>query len=317
MTGPISLGLADVWQWLKGLVHGDTSVNGAAVVIEQIRIPRAVLAAAVGATLAMCGAVCQGLFRNPLADPALIGLSAGATLGANLVIVFGAGALLPLAGLSLVSVGAFIGASIAAWLVYRLASDRHGTSVVTMLLVGIAISALAAACGTLLEYVADNDMLRRISLWRMGGLEGATPQSVYLASAVCLLLLIVLPRFARALNALLLGESEARHLGVDTEQLKRRLITLVALGVGCSVALTGTIAFVGLVVPHIVRLLTGPDHRYLLMNSALAGALLLMLADTGAKLIAAPAELPVGVLTAMIGVPFFLSLLHNRYRYGI
>lgn len=317
MTGPIGLGPADVGQWLLGLLQPGAEASPAKVVIEQIRLPRAILAACVGATLALCGAVSQGLFRNPLADPALIGVSAGATLGANLVIVFGAGALLPFAGLSLVSAGAFAGACLAAWLVYRLASDRHGTSVVTMLLVGIAVSALAAAFGTLLEYVADNDMLRRISLWRMGGLEGATPQAVYLALAVSLLLLLLMPRFAAALNALLLGESEARHLGVDTEKLKRLLITLIALGVGCCVALTGTIAFVGLVVPHIVRLLTGPDHRYLLVNSALAGAVLLLLADTGAKLIAAPAELPVGVLTAMIGVPFFISLLHRRYRYGI
>lgn len=317
-TGPINLGWHDVGLWFWGLVtQPQEQFVASKIVIEQIRLPRAIMAAGVGASLAICGAVSQGLFRNPLADPSLIGVSAGATLGANAVIVLGAGTLLPLAGFSLISLGAFIGASSAAWLVYRLASDSHGTSVVTMLLAGIAISAVAAAFGTLLEYVADNDMLRQISLWRMGGLSGANPQGALMSCCVCAILLIALPRFAMALNALLLGESEARHLGVDTQSVKRVLILAIALGVGCSVALTGTIAFVGLIVPHIMRLIAGPDHRQLLINSALAGALLLLLADTAAKLLAAPAELPVGVLTALIGVPFFLSLLHKRYSYGI
>jgi iron complex transport system permease protein len=186
-----------------------------------------------------------------------------------------------------------------------------------MLLAGIAITALSGALGSLLEFFADNDMLRRISLWKMGGLDGANYPRLVLASAVSAVLLLILPRYARALNALLLGESEARHLVIRVDQVKIALITWVAIGVGTSVAIVGTIAFVGLVVPHIVRMLAGPDHRQLLPASALAGAVLLVVADTLSRVLVAPTELPVGVITAIIGVPFFISLLRNRHHYGM
>jgi len=275
------------------------------------------LAALMGAILGMSGAATQGLFRNPLADPSLIGVTAGASLGAALVIVLGGNLLQGYAALTAVSIGAFAGGAVAVLFVYRLATSSSGTSVATMLLAGIAITALAGAVGSLLEFYADNDMLRRISLWKMGGMDGANYPRLLLAGLVGAALLLALPRYAGTLNALLLGESEARHLGIDVDRAKIALVGWVAVGVGTSVALVGTIAFVGLVVPHIVRMLVGPDHRVLLPASALAGAILLVVADTLARVVIAPTELPVGIITAIIGVPFFISLLRQRHHYGM
>lgn len=287
------------------------------LIVNQIRLPRVLLSAMIGAILAVSGATMQGLFRNPLADPSLIGVTAGASLGASIAIVLGSNLGQGIAGLSMTSLGAFLGGIASVIFVYRLATSETGTSVATMLLAGIAITALAGSLTSLLEFYADNHTLRRISLWRMGGLDGANMTRVQLASAICVLLLLVLPRFSRALNALLLGESEARHLGIDVDKVKRWLVVWTALAVGVSVALAGTIAFVGLIVPHMVRMLTGPDHRLLLPFSALAGAILLVLADTLSRILLAPTEIPIGIITALLGVPFFISLLRRRQQYGM
>lgn len=311
LLGAVALPPAAVAQALLGADEGRLGL-----IVNHIRLPRALLTALVGALLAICGAAMQGLFRNPLADPSLIGVTAGASAGASLVIVFG-GTLSGLAGLSLVSLGAFAGGTAAVILVYRLATGPGGTSVATMLLAGIAIGALAGSLSSLLEFYASNEMLRRISLWRMGGLDGANWPRVAVVSSVALVILMVLPRQAHALNALLLGESEARHLGVPVDRVKRRLVLMAAAGVGVSVAVAGAIAFVGLVVPHIVRLLIGPDHRRLLPGSAMGGAILLLVADTLARTVVAPTELPVGLLTALLGAPFFISLLRQRREYGM
>lgn len=313
LLGAVDLPVSSVLGALLGL----DSVNRQTVlIVRHIRLPRAVLTALVGALLAICGAAMQGLFRNPLADPSLIGVTAGASVGASLMIVLG-GTLAGFAGLSLVSLGAFAGGGLAVVLVYRLATGSEGTSVATMLLAGIAIAALAGSLTALLEYYASNEMLRRISLWHMGGLDGANWARVAIVGIISVLVLGVLPTQARALNALLLGESEARHLGVAVERVKRSLILLVAAGVGVSVAVAGAIAFVGLVVPHIVRLIMGPDHRWLLPASALAGAALLLWADILARILVAPAQLPVGLLTSLLGAPFFISLLRRRHEYGM
>ena len=281
-------------------------------IIWDIRLPRTLLAVLVGAILSLSGAAMQGLFRNPLADPSLIGVTAGASLGASVAIVFFSGSLSHYLGLSVISIGAFLGGSIAVWWVYRLAHSVYGTSVATMLLAGIAITALAGSVNGFLAFYADNELLRRISLWQMGGLEGAKMPHVFLAFTVLSILLLVFYRLAYAFNTLLLGESEARYLGVNTEQLKNLSIFLVAAAVGIAVALAGTIAFVGLVVPHIVRLLIGPDHKTLFVASALGGGILLCLADIFARTLIAPTELPIGLLTALIGVPFFIALLKQR-----
>jgi len=300
-------------------LFSDSVSSQSNLVIEQVRLPRATLALLVGALLGICGAATQGLFRNPLADPSLIGVTAGATVGSAVVIFFSSHLLLlySFSGIGLVSIGAFIGGTIAVILVYKLASNHNGTSVATMLLAGIAITAIAGGITSLTEFFADNEALRRISLWRMGGLDGANAQSLSIGLITLMSVLLILPRYSTALNALLLGESEARHLGIAVQKTKVRIILLVALGVAVSVSLAGSIAFVGLVIPHIVRLLIGPDHRWLLPMSALGGATLLLLADTVARTIFAPIELPVGLVTALLGAPFFISLLRKRHDYGM
>ncbi len=312
-NGAVSVPFDDL---LRAL-FSSTSDSRDSLIINQIRLPRVALAAMIGAILAISGAAMQGLFRNPLADPSLIGVTAGASLGASVAIVVGSGLGQGIAGLGITSLGAFLGGIASVIFVYRLATSETGTSVATMLLAGIAITALAGSLTSLLEFYADNHTLRRISLWRMGGLDGANMTRVQLAAVICVLLLVVLPRFSSALNALLLGESEARHLGIDVDKVKRWLVVWTALAVGVSVALAGTIAFVGLIVPHIVRMLTGPDHRLLLPLSALAGAILLVLADTVSRTLLAPTELPIGIVTALLGVPFFVSLLRQRRQYGM
>lgn len=296
------------------------------LIIEKIRLPRALLAMLVGGVLGISGAVSQGLFRNPLADPSLIGVSAGASIGATLMIFFSvslsassvAFVTQSTLGISSVSISAFLAALVTVLLVYRLSTSRNGsTSVATMLLAGIAITALAGGLTSLVEYLSDNTALRRISLWRMGGLDGANYPQVFLMTAVCCFVCFGFFRHSTTLNALLLGESEARHLGISVQKTKVLLIVLVAAGVGVSVSVSGGIGFIGLIVPHIMRLLLGPNHKHLLPASLLAGAILLLVADTLARTIISPAELPVGIVTALIGAPFFISLLRNRHRYGM
>jgi iron complex transport system permease protein len=304
--------------WVEALraVVGSSSTTQIDTILFDIRLPRILLAIFVGAVLASTGAVMQGLFRNPLADPSLIGVSSGASVGASLMIVIAGGFIQggALVGLSLVSIGAFVGGFTATLLVYRLATSGMGTSVTTMLLAGIAIGALAGALNSLLSYFSDNDMLRQISLWQMGNLSGASWLKVSIMGVVAILLMGLFPRDSRALNALLLGESEARHLGINVQRVKRRLIVLTALGVGVSVAVAGLVGFVGLIMPHIIRLMIGPDHRWLIPASGLAGAILLVVADSLARVVVIPAELPTGILTAILGAPFFVALLLQQRK---
>ena len=309
--GTISISISDI----VGALLGAEGKEQTSLVVNQIRLPRALLAALVGAVLGLCGAASQGLFRNPLADPSLIGVTSGASMGASAVIVLSGTAISPVLGLSLVSMGAFVGGIAAVWLVYRL--SNYGASVASMLLAGIAITYLASSTTSLFEYYADYEMLRRISLWRMGGLDGANYLQVSCAAFALLLLVVTLPRYSSALNALLLGESEARYLGVNVISLKRSVVVLIAAGMGVAVAIGGAIGFVGLVVPHVIRMIVGPDHKHLLPLTALAGACLLLLADLLARSLVSPSELPVGVITAFIGAPLFIALLRHRYQYGM
>lgn len=312
--GPVSLPLLDTVQalWrLSGLSTAGHDIAQAELIVGQIRLPRALLGLCVGAVLALSGVAMQGLFRNPLADPGLIGVSSGAALGAAVAIVGGAafGGLPVWLAPYLLSLCAFAGGLGVTALVYRLGRRNGQTSVATMLLAGIALTALAGAAIGLFTYLADDATLRTLTFWNLGSLNGASYARLWPLLLVTAAVALWLPRRARALNALLLGESEARHLGFAVERLKRELVFCTALGVGAAVAAAGMIGFIGLVVPHLMRLLVGPDHRLLLPASALAGASLLLLADLLARLLLAPAELPIGIVTALIGAPFFIYLL--------
>lgn len=309
LVGAVSLSPEQIVAWLGGAADPQTTL-----ILSQLRLPRALMAAFVGASLAASGAVTQGLFRNPLADPSLIGVSAGAAAGASLVIVLVQQSSWGLSGISLVSLGAFAGSLLVTALVYRIATGPLGTSVSTMLLAGIALTFLAGSLTSLLEYLADNEMLRRISLWRMGGLEMAGLPMVVLMAVVFALSFSLFQSQATALNAMLLGESEARHLGINVNRVKSLTVVGVAASVGVAVALTGTIAFLGLLVPHMVRMVTGPNHKSLLPLSACLGALVLILADSFARVVIAPAELPVGLVTVFLGAPVFVSMLIRRRR---
>ncbi|MDG2992535.1 iron ABC transporter permease [Vibrio parahaemolyticus] len=312
-VGPMNISFTDS---LRGLIgaHSELAPH-IQLVINEIRLPRTILCMFIGAILAICGVVMQGLFRNPLAEPGIIGVSAGAALGGAFAIVVFAEfsqnhpQLMNLAALPLF---AFLGGALTTVLVYWLGTNKFGTSVTIMLLAGVAISALSGAAIGFLNFSADDQMLRDLTLWSMGSLAGANWAGIGLASVTLVVLLFWFHKKAMSLNALLLGESEARHLGVPVQKLKRQLILLSAVGVGVTVSICGAIGFIGLVIPHLGRMLSGPDHRTLLPISALLGALLLTCADMIARVLSAPAELPVGIVTALIGAPFFIYLLFQQ-----
>ena len=286
-----------------------------AMIFFEIRLPRVCIAAVIGSLLAVLGALSQGLFRNPLADPSLIGVSAGASLGGSLAIVFmyRFDSVLFL-HFSVVAIGAFLCGILAVLLVYRFAKNGMGVSVPTMLLVGIAISAFVASCTSLLGYFSSAEQLRQISLWHMGGMAHINWFDVGVAMMVLVIVLLSLRKLMQPLNALLLGESQARYLGIDVAFYTRWIIVLVALGVSVSVALVGPIAFIGLVVPHFVRLLFGANHQRVLPLSVVLGAMLLVITDTFARTGLAPVEIPTGIVTSLIGAPVFIYLLVNHKK---
>ena len=287
-------------------------------VLNSIRLPRVLLAVIVGAALAISGAALQGLFRNPLADPGLIGISSGAALAVALMIV-SIGPLPGILGLYGLSIAAFMGGLLTSIVIFRFAGLTGASSVTYILLAGIAINALASAGTGFLAYLSDDQELRTLTFWTMGSLGGALWPGVLICASLVIPATFVLYRNAQRLNILLLGESEARHLGVDSERLKRNIIICTAISVGAAVAVSGIIGFVGLVIPHLIRLTLGPDHRLLIPASALLGAIILIIADTVSRTLLAPAEIPVGIFTSLIGGPFFLWLLIKQYsgRFGL
>ena len=313
VTGAVPISAGDVLRALFGFeVDGQT-----AAVIQMIRLPRALLAILVGASLAGAGAAFQGLFRNPLADPSLIGVSGGAALGAVFIIVFGglvASAVPFLASPFLLPLFAFIGGIGATFAIQGLAQSRGQAATATLLLAGIAINALTGALTGFTVYLANDTQIRDFTFWTMGSLASGGWHAVALTALPVTLAMGVILARSRALDAMLLGEREALHLGVPVHRLKHIVMIAGALAVGSCVAVSGVIGFVGIVVPHVVRMLAGPDHRIVLPGSVLAGAALLLAADSFARVIVAPAELPIGLVTAAIGSPFFLWLLINRKR---
>ena len=314
--GSISIAPGRVFEVLFGLDPRDqTDFTRDALVITQIRFPRMLLGAAVGAALAASGAVMQGLFRNPLADPGLIGVSSGAGFAAALAIVLG-GQLLPASvnklPFEILPIAAFVGALTATFMLYVVASRGGRTSMAIMLLAGIAFAALAGAGTGWLSYISDDRQLRDLTFWSMGSLGGATWSKVWVVVPMVVPTLIAIPFLAHGLNAMALGEAEAYHLGVNVNRLKIGAILLVSVAVGAAVACSGLIGFVGIIVPHVLRLSVGANYRFLLPASALLGAALLVGADICARTIVSPSELPIGIIMATIGAPFFIWLLLRR-----
>ncbi|EYF01673.1 FecCD family ABC transporter permease [Chondromyces apiculatus] len=280
-------------------------------VFWAIRLPRIVLGILVGACLGASGAAMQGLLRNPLADPGLIGISSGASFGAALAILL-VGAVGT--GVPLIPVAAFAGGLLAAFAAFRIGrEDGHPGS---LLLAGIAINALAFAGVGLVIDAANDAQLRTITFWTLGSLGGASWDTLRWTAPPLIVSVFLLQRLARPLNLLLLGDIEARHLGVRVDRVQRNVIALAAFGVGAAVSVAGLISFVGLIAPHLVRLVVGPDHRAVLPGSALVGAIVLLLADLLARTAIAPRELAIGILTALLGAPFLLALLWGGARAG-
>ncbi|WP_433350028.1 FecCD family ABC transporter permease [Micromonospora sp. CA-111912] len=278
-----------------------------------VRFPRVVLAAVVGAALGCAGAVMQGVFGNPLAEPGVIGVSAGAAVGAALAIVTGVTAL----GGWTVPAAAFAGGLATTYAVYLLARSGGRTEVVTLVLTGVAVNAVAGAVIGLLMFVGDEAGVQAIAFWNLGSLAPANWSAVALATPCLVVGLGVACADARRLDLLALGESAARHLGVDVERLRIRMIVVTALLGAAAVAFTGIISFIGLVVPHLVRMVAGPGHRVLLPASALGGAIVVIAADLAARTLVDHQELPLGVLTAVVGGPaFFWLLRRTRGRSG-
>lgn len=281
-------------------------------VIQIVRLPRVLLGILVGAALGISGAAIQGIFRNPLAEPGLIGISAGASLMAALIITLEVSLLAGLSnllGYYLLAFGAFVGAGFIAVIVYNLSKINGKPSIATMLLAGIAINALAGALTGLLTYMADEQQLRTITFWMLGSLGGATWETVICVAPFILIPIISLPFLAKPLNGFALGEAQADVLGLNPTRTKTQVVILATMAVGGAVAVSGIIGFIGLLVPHTVRLMGGVDHKFVLPASAILGALSLTLADLLSRCLIAPIELPIGVITALLGTPIFLYIL--------
>lgn len=304
-----------LWGALLKLVKGETLTLTEQVVLRDIRAPRMVMGVCVGASLAVSGAVMQGLFRNPLADPGLLGVSTGASLGAIGVIVLGASlpaGILGITGNGLLPIAAFVGAWVSMMVLYKVSTRFGRTSVATMLLAGIALSALFGALSGVLVYLADDLQLRELTFWSLGSLSGASWIKVSVAGPIIVVSIVIACTLGRGLNGLAMGEATAHHMGLPVERVKNTAIFSVSAATGAAVAISGGIGFIGIVVPHVLRLAIGPDHRSLLINSGLLGASLLLGADMVARVIVAPAELPIGIITAVMGAPVFLWILLRK-----
>lgn len=321
-TGAVDLSFSDIISYLfhpLGLASNDSVSPVNEGLFLHIRLPRVLLCISVGAALSVSGTLMQALFRNPIVEPGLIGTSSGAAMGAATVFVFGkyldffsdtiiASFILPLA--------AFVGALISTIAVYSIASSGNRVNVATMILGGIAVNAITASATGFLSYIARDPQARSITFWSLGTFSGANWQAFYIVFAITLVSVIFAVRYSKQLNAILLGESEATYLGIDIEKLKISVILINTLMVAVATAVVGVIGFIGLVVPHLLRMLNGADNRFLIIASALLGATMLTLTDTVSRIIIAPAELPIGVITAMVGAPVFIWMLIRQNTSG-
>lgn len=295
-------------QRLLGLDLGIDYSRQQELVLWNIRLPRILLGGLAGSALAVAGASLQGIFRNPLADPGIIGTSSGGAVGAVAVIMLGVA---PLGATFTLPVVAFAGALALTAVIYVLARNGGRTEVVTLILTGVALNAIAGAAIGLMNFYATDAQLRSMVFWSMGSLGGSTWDVVFATAPFVLVGLVLLMRTRRTLDLMILGEREAFHLGVSTERLRVTVMALAALVSGATVAAIGIVGFVGLMVPHLLRLVLGPDNRLLLPACVLGGAILMLLADLVARTVLSPLELPLGVVTALLGGPYFLWLLHH------
>lgn len=310
--GAVSILPSEMLSSLKHFFSGQKPATLYEGVFIQLRLPRVLLCAITGAILAVSGVLMQGLFRNPIVEPGLIGTSAGAAFGASIVFVMAANMnvrVKELAGPLLVPLFAFGGALLATYAVYALAKNAKRISIVSLLLIGIAVNAVGLSGTGFMSYIARDPQARSITFWNLGTFSGASWSQVIIVGTVAAIIFVVAIRYAKALNILLLGEEEAGYLGVDTQKLKRSVMLLNTAMVSIATAFVGVISFVGLIVPHVLRLLMGSDNKRLLPASMLMGALLLTLADMGARLLLAPAEIPIGIITSLVGAPVFIFLL--------
>jgi len=315
--GTVSIPLGQVMGMIAHRLLGISPSEAAApsrqaeAIILQVRMPRVVTAAIVGCALAAAGTVFQGLLRNPMADPYIIGTSGGAALGATLALI------LPWHviwfGFTLVPILAFAGAMGAVLVVYRVARVGPRTPVTTLLLAGFALSSMMAAAMSFLM-LASTRTLHRVVLWTMGGVSASGWSQILVVTPLVLIGMVLALLLAHDLNVFLLGEEQAAHLGVNVERRKLALLMVGSLLTAAAVSVSGLVGFIGLVVPHMARLLFGPDHRFLLPASALVGAIFLVLADLLARMLMSPAEIPVGIITALFGAPFFIYLLRRSRR---
>jgi iron complex transport system permease protein len=311
--GAIDFSIADITRALASLVPGHSEPTLDQRIFLELRLPRAVLCLFVGASLGVGGTLMQGLFRNPIVEPGLVGTSSGAAFGSALFFVLG-GVLHLGASVWTLPFAACTGGVISTYLVFLLAKPREDgrASIVMLLLTGLAVNALFMSAIGFLSYIARDPQARSITFWSLGTLSGANWKTVAVVSMTTAAGTLLAMRYAKQLNALMIGEEEATYLGVNVNRLKWIILSINVVIVAVATAFTGVISFVGLIVPHILRMLGGADNRYLIVGSALMGATLLSLADLVARLSLRPAELPIGIVTSAVGVPIFLSLLRRR-----
>jgi iron complex transport system permease protein len=310
--GAVEILPADMYWSIVHFFQGKNPANIYEGVFIQLRLPRVLLCAITGAILSVSGVLMQGLFRNPIVEPGLVGTSSGAAFGAAIVFVLAPQfnpVLKSLAGPLLMPAVAFLGALLATYAVYSLAKNAKRVSIMSLLLVGIAINAICLSGIGFMSYIARDAQARSITFWNLGSFSGASWQQVFIVGVVATIVFILSFRYSKQLNALLLGEDEATYLGVDPDRLKRRIMLLNTAMISVATAFVGVISFVGLIVPHVLRLLIGSDNKRLLPASMILGAALLTLADMVGRLILAPAEVPIGIITSLVGAPVFIILL--------
>jgi len=312
--GAVQIMPGEMFASLKHFFSGQKPATIHEGVFIQLRLPRVLLCAITGAILAVSGVLMQGLFRNPIVEPGLAGTSAGAAFGASIVFVLAA-RLSPevktYTGPLLVPIFAFAGGLLATYAVYALAKNITRVSIMSLLLIGIAINAVGLSGTGFMSYIARDSQARSITFWNLGTFSGASWLQVFIVGSIAAIIFILSFRLSKQLNALLLGEEEAGYIGVDTNKLKKRVMVLNTIMVSVATAFVGVIAFMGLIVPHLLRLLIGSDNRRLLPAAMIAGAVLLTIADMGARLLLAPAEIPIGIITSLVGAPVFIILLKS------